>query len=122
MRFFLLAALIVACLCPTLAFGQTQVNGATSGNWSSTASWNPAAVPDNGGGKTYDVSLLSSPAVTITLDIRPTIDTDLQHAVALRTNYPHPRRQWRGFTSAHIFRRVLRARAASELKKYSRPL
>jgi hypothetical protein len=49
---FLLAALIVARLCPTLAFGQTQVNGAASGNWSSTASWNP--VPHRGR-KSYDV-------------------------------------------------------------------
>jgi len=39
--------------------------------------------------------------VTITLDISPTIDTDLlQHAVALRTNYLHPRQQWRGYVCA----------------------
>src|SRR5580704_2061148 len=54
---------------------QTQVDGATSGHWGSTSSWNPAVVPNNGGGNTYDVTLLNSPAVTITLDISPTIDT-----------------------------------------------
>src|SRR6202162_3026148 len=58
------------------SYGQaTQINGAASGNWSNTASWNPATVPNNGGGNTYDVTLLSSPSVVITLDIRPTIDT-----------------------------------------------
>ena len=55
--------------------GQTQINGAASGNWNSTASWSPATVPNNGGGNTYDVTLLSSPAVDITLNISPTIDT-----------------------------------------------
>jgi hypothetical protein len=57
------------------SYGQTQINGATSGNWSNTTSWNPATVPNNGGGNTYDVTLLSSPAVDITLNISPTIDT-----------------------------------------------
>ncbi|MGD0543799.1 MAG: hypothetical protein ABSB65_05260, partial [Candidatus Acidiferrales bacterium] len=57
------------------SYGQTQINGAASGNWSNTASWSPATVPNNGGGNTYDVTLLSSPAVDITLDISPTIDT-----------------------------------------------
>ena len=69
------AAAAAACLCPALAYGQTQVDGATSGHWSGTSSWNPAVVPNNGGGNTYDVTLLNSPAVTITLDISPTIDT-----------------------------------------------
>ena len=58
------------------SYGQaTQINGAASGNWSNTASWSPATVPNNGGGNTYNVTLLNSPAVTITLDINPTIDT-----------------------------------------------
>jgi len=58
------------------SYGQTtQINGAASGNWSNTASWSPATVPNNGGGNTFNVTLLNSPAVTITLDINPTIDT-----------------------------------------------
>ena len=63
-------------LIASASYGQaTQINGAASGNWSNTASWSPATVPNNGGGNTYDVTLLSSPAVNITLDISPTIDT-----------------------------------------------
>src|SRR3984957_7280200 len=57
------------------SYSQTQVNGAATGNWNSTSSWSPAVVPNNGGGNTYDVTLLSSPAVNITLNISPTIDT-----------------------------------------------
>jgi hypothetical protein len=59
------------------SYGQTQINGAASGNWGSTSSWSPATVPNNGmpSGSTYDVTLLSSPAVDITLNISPTIDT-----------------------------------------------
>src|ERR1700691_4703132 len=55
--------------------GQTQINGAASGNWNSTASWNPATVPNNGGGNTYGVTLLSPSPVDITLNISPTNDT-----------------------------------------------
>ena len=33
--------------------------GASSGNWSSPASWNPAVVPNNSGGNTYDAVQLS---------------------------------------------------------------
>jgi hypothetical protein len=69
------------------SYGQTQINGAASGNWSNTASWSPATVPNNGGGNTYDVTLLSSPAVVITLDINPTIDTlTLDSGSELTTN------------------------------------
>jgi fibronectin-binding autotransporter adhesin len=57
------------------SYSQTQINGAASGNWSSTGSWSPATVPNNSGPNTYNVTLLSSPAVNITLDISPTIDT-----------------------------------------------
>src|SRR5580704_6191295 len=58
-----------------VSYGQTQINGAASGNWSNTASWSPATVPNNSGPNTYNVTLLSSPSVNITLDISPTIDT-----------------------------------------------
>ena len=57
------------------SYSQTQVNGAATGNWNSTSSWSPAVVPNNGGGNTYNVTLLSSPAVNITLNINATIDT-----------------------------------------------
>src|SRR6202050_4432253 len=69
--FLSLGILLIAGASP----GQTQINGAASGNWNSTASWSPAPVPNNGCGNTYDVTLLSSPAVDITLNISPTIDT-----------------------------------------------
>jgi gamma-glutamylcyclotransferase (GGCT)/AIG2-like uncharacterized protein YtfP len=58
------------------SFGQVQDNGAASGNWSTPANWSLGLVPNNGNaGNNYNVSLLSSPAVNITLDISPTIDT-----------------------------------------------
>src|SRR5580704_9333830 len=58
------------------SFGQMQDNGAASGNWSNPANWSLGLVPNNGNaGNNYNVSLLSSPAVNITLDISPTIDT-----------------------------------------------
>jgi fibronectin-binding autotransporter adhesin len=75
----LFCRVVLVCLAALLiagaSYSQTQINGAASGNWSSTGSWSPATVPNNGGGNTYNVTLLSSPAVNITLDISPTIDT-----------------------------------------------
>ncbi len=69
------------------SYSQTQINGAASGNWSSTGSWSPATVPNNSGPNTYNVTLLNSPAVTITLDISPTIDTlTLDSSSTLQTN------------------------------------
>ena len=52
------AAVMAACLCPTLAFGQTNSiwNGG-AGNWSDLGNWNPAAVPNNSGTITYDVNI-----------------------------------------------------------------
>ena len=75
----LFCRVVLVCLATLLIAGashsQTQVNGAASGNWNSTSSWSPAVVPNNGGGNTYNVTLLSSPAVNITLNINATIDT-----------------------------------------------
>src|SRR5580704_3712773 len=70
--FVCLAVLLIA----GASFGQVQDNGAGSGNWSNAANWSLGLVPNNGNaGNNYNVSLLSSPAVNITLDISPTIDT-----------------------------------------------
>jgi fibronectin-binding autotransporter adhesin len=78
-----LAVLVIA----GASYSQTQINGAASGNWSSTGSWSPATVPNNSGPNTYNVTLLSSPAVNITLDISPTIDTlTLDSGSILSTN------------------------------------
>jgi len=54
------AAVMAACLCPTLAFGQTNStwNGGT-GNWSTSTDWTPNQVPNNGGGNTYNVTIAS---------------------------------------------------------------
>ena len=59
------AVLIAACLCPTLAFGQTNSswNGGT-GNWSNATDWTPSQVPNNGGGNTYNVTIDSSDSTT----------------------------------------------------------
>jgi hypothetical protein len=57
-EFIFTAAVIAACLSPTLAFGQTNSswNGGT-GNWSSATDWTPNGVPNNSGTATYDVSI-----------------------------------------------------------------
>jgi len=70
-------AVIAACLCPTLAFGQknSSWNGGT-GNWSTSTDWTPNQVPNNSGGNTYNVTINSSgPADFVTLDINATINS-----------------------------------------------
>jgi len=69
------AAVMAACLCPTLVFGQTNStwNGGT-GNWSDLGNWNPAAVPNNSGTTTYDVKIGAANS-NVTMDVlNDTID------------------------------------------------
>jgi fibronectin-binding autotransporter adhesin len=57
-RFIWVAAVIAACLCPTLAFGQTNstyIGG--MGAWDNASDWTPNQVPNNGGGNTYAVTI-----------------------------------------------------------------
>src|ERR1700733_7714324 len=63
------AAMTAACLCPRLAFGQTNStwNGGT-GNWSTSTDWTPNQVPNNGGGNTYDVTIESGGSDLVTLN------------------------------------------------------
>src|SRR6202035_5047677 len=72
------AAVVVACLCPTRAFGQTNStwNGGT-GNWSTSSDWTPNQVPNNGGGNTYNVTIdtTTGPANIVDLDINATINS-----------------------------------------------
>jgi len=71
------AAVMAACLCPTLAFGQTNSswNGGT-GNWSNATDWNPNQVPNNGGGNTYNVTIDSLTSTDFTLlNINATVDS-----------------------------------------------
>lgn len=72
-RFIWTVAVITACLCPTLAFGQTNSswNGGT-GNWSNSTDWTPNQVPNNGGGNTYNVTI-DSGGDTVTLNQNATI-------------------------------------------------
>jgi len=68
------AAVIAACLCPKLAFGQTNSTwNAGSGNWSTAADWTPNQVPNNGGGNTHNVTIGSNGGVV--LDINATINS-----------------------------------------------
>src|ERR1700738_2800682 len=69
---FLLAGIL---LIAGNSSGQTQVNSKATGNWGTTSSWSPAVIPNNGGGNTYNVTILNSPGMTITLDINPTINS-----------------------------------------------
>ena len=74
------AGLIVACLCATQAFGQTQVNDSWtavgSGTWSNATNWS-SGVPNNNSSPLYDVSIengTSTNASVVNLDISPTIN------------------------------------------------
>ena len=68
--------LVGVCLCVAGASAQTTVDSnGTSGSWSSTGTWTPAVVPNNGGGNTYNVNILNTPnPVVITLDEDVTIN------------------------------------------------
>ena len=70
------AAVVAACLCPTLAFGQTNSswNGGT-GNWSTSTDWTPNQVPNNGGGNTYNVTIDTGGTDVALLDIDATINS-----------------------------------------------
>src|ERR1700693_643148 len=72
----LLASLIAASLCPAAVLGQTDSswNGGP-GNWNTATNWNPNAVPNDGGGNTYNVAIDSSSADTVTLDISATVNS-----------------------------------------------
>jgi hypothetical protein len=65
----LVAAGIEACLCPELAFGQTNStwNGGV-GSWSTTTDWSPNQVPNNGAGNTYNVTIESGGSDLVTLN------------------------------------------------------
>jgi len=69
------AAMTAACLCPTLAFGQTNStwNGGV-GNWSTSTDWTPNQVPNNGGGNTYNVTI-DSVSSEVTLDQNATVSS-----------------------------------------------
>lgn len=70
----------VALVLATVAIGEaasaavveTTYVGPTNGNWSTALNWNPAIVPNNGGGSTYDVAI--DGAVTVLMGLSPTID------------------------------------------------
>lgn len=68
------AAAMAACLCPSLALGQTNStwNGGT-GNWSTSTDWTPNQVPNNGGGNTYTVTIGSNGPDTVTLNQNATV-------------------------------------------------
>jgi hypothetical protein len=53
------AAVLAACLCPTLVFGQTKSTwtGPAYGDWSTASNWTPNTVPNNSGGNTYNVTI-----------------------------------------------------------------
>src|ERR1700722_17724701 len=75
-RLIWVAAVIAACLFPTLAFGQTNSSwkGGT-GNWSTSTDWTPNQGPNNGGGNTYNVTIDSGGADVVTLNQSATINS-----------------------------------------------
>ncbi len=67
----LLIALSIAAL-PLHA--QTSVNwNGGNGNWTTASDWSGGVVPNNGGGKTYNVTISNGTAETVTLDLGVTI-------------------------------------------------
>src|SRR6202167_801393 len=69
--FVCLAVLLIA----SAALSQTNSswNGGT-GTWNTAGSWTPSGVPNNGGGKTYNVTIDSGGTDVVTLNISPTIN------------------------------------------------
>jgi fibronectin-binding autotransporter adhesin len=75
-NFVFTTALIAACMCPALAFGQTNSkwNGGT-GNWNAGGDWTPNGVPNNSGGNTYNVTIDSGGTDTVNLNLNATISS-----------------------------------------------
>src|SRR5579864_4872107 len=54
--------------------GQTSVNwNGGNGNWSTAGDWSGGVVPNNGGGKTYNVTISNGTTETVTLNLGVTI-------------------------------------------------
>jgi fibronectin-binding autotransporter adhesin len=66
---------LAVLLITSAAFSQTNSswNGGT-GTWNTAGSWTPSGVPNNGGGKTYNVTIDSGGTDVVTLNISPTIN------------------------------------------------
>ncbi|MGI8438014.1 MAG: hypothetical protein ACR2NX_14135, partial [Chthoniobacterales bacterium] len=61
------------CTAAAVAFGQvtdSTYTGPASGNWSDPANWTPSLVPNNGGGRTFDITI---DGVRVQLDLDVTI-------------------------------------------------
>jgi fibronectin-binding autotransporter adhesin len=79
-----LAIRMVAILFVLMSLGgfrsqaQTAVNwtGSSSGNWNTASDWSGGVVPNNGGGKTYNVTINPGTAQTVSLNLGATV-TDL---------------------------------------------
>ena len=66
--------LVVVAAWASSAQAQTAVNwNGGNGNWSASADWSGGVVPNNGGGKTYNVTISNGTAETVTLDLGVTI-------------------------------------------------
>jgi fibronectin-binding autotransporter adhesin len=71
--------LVLTSISGLQSWAQTAVSwtGSSSGNWNTASDWNGAVVPNNGGGKTYNVTINpGSSDQTITLNLSATV-TDL---------------------------------------------
>src|ERR1700730_10330622 len=67
-----LLVIVAASLLGAQAQTAVSWNGG-SGNWSASADWSGGVVPNNGGGKTYNVTISNGTAETVTLDLGVTI-------------------------------------------------
>jgi hypothetical protein len=78
-RNLLFTVIFAACMCPSVTFGQTQVDsswiGGNGNNWSVASDWNPNGTPNNGGGNIYNVTIDSGGADSTFLDINAAINS-----------------------------------------------
>jgi hypothetical protein len=83
------AILLVAMSAGVLRLqAQTAVNwtGSGNGNWNTGSDWSGGVVPNNGGGKTYNVTINPGPSETVTLNLNTTIsDLTLGTAATLQS-------------------------------------